>query len=45
MIDYPSFNTWLLINSPLEELDDEDAALWGTLEDNLSDTELEDDYE
>jgi hypothetical protein len=42
MIDYPSFNTWLLINSPLEELDNEDALEWGTLEDNYSDN-LEDD--
>ena len=42
MIDYPSFNTWLLINSPLEELDEEDAELWGSLEDNLSDILEED---
>jgi hypothetical protein len=42
MIDYPSFNTRLLINSPLEELDEEDAELWGTLEENLQDSLEED---
>ena len=46
MTDYPYSNFWNLIASPLEELDDfEDIEDWGTVEENLSDNELEEDYE
>ena len=46
MIDYPSNNVWLLIAEPLESLDDfEDIQDWGTLEENLLDDELEEEYE
>ena len=42
--EYPCSNVWSLVVEPLEELDPEDAELWGTLEENLQD-ELEEDYE
>lgn len=44
MTDYPCSNVWNLICEPLEELDEEDAMLWGTLEENLSEC-LDEEYE
>lgn len=43
-MDYPYANYWNLISEPLEELNDwMDIANWGTLEENLEDSNKEDD--
>ena len=45
MIDYPCSNVWNLICEPMEELDAEDAELWGSLEESLLDNFEDEDYE
>lgn len=43
--NYPSSNVWNLICEPLEELSDEqDLAMWGSLDENLENSD-EEDYE
>jgi hypothetical protein len=41
--DYPASNVWNLLAEPLEELDDfEDLVMWGSLEENLENSDDED---